>query len=179
MKRYGGDMSKDHQPAEESRGEAAPPAVSHLRRRELQAPIAACLIREFAEAVGNEAALEIAARAIRDDARISGKAMAERLGGNSLAELGRVVREVWSEGEAVSVRLLEDTGERLSFDVTRCRYAEMYEAQDMKDLGFCLSCSRDGAFAEGFNPRIKLSRTQTIMEGAPYCDFRFTLEPEP
>ena len=154
-----------------------PQPVSHLQRRELQAPIAACLIREFAKAVGNEAALAIATAAIREDARISGKALAEKLGGNSLAELARVVREVWSEGDAVSIRVLEESRERLSFDVLRCRYAEMYEAQGLKDLGFCLSCSRDGAFAKGFNPRIALARTQTLMEGAEYCDFRFTLEP--
>jgi hypothetical protein len=29
---------------------------------------------------------------------------------------------------------------------------------------------------EGFNPKIKLERTQTIMEGADHCDFRYTLE---
>jgi hypothetical protein len=29
---------------------------------------------------------------------------------------------------------------------------------------------------KGFNPKIKFKRTQTIMEGAPYCDFRYTLE---
>lgn len=164
-------MSNEHGQA------SGPPPVSHLQRRELQAPVAACLIREFAKALGQDAAVDIATQAIREDARNSGRALAEKLGGNGLAELGKVVREVWSEGEAVAVRLLEETGERLSFDVTRCRYAEMYEAQGMKELGFCLSCSRDGAFAEGFNPRIRLSRTRTIMEGAPYCDFRFTLEP--
>jgi predicted hydrocarbon binding protein len=26
---------------------------------------------------------------------------------------------------------------------------------------------------EAFNPEIKLTRTQTIMEGADYCDFVF------
>lgn len=166
-------MSEKTEPASAPK----PPAVSHLQRRELQAPVAACLIREFAKAMGQEAALEIAMQAIREDARQSGRALAKQFGGNGLAELGKVVKEVWSEGEAVSIRLLEESAERLSFDVARCRYAEMYEEHGMKELGSCLSCSRDGAFMEGFNPRIRLSRTQTIMEGAPYCDFRFTLEP--
>jgi hypothetical protein len=26
----------------------------------------------------------------------------------------------------------------------------------------------------GFNPDLKLTRTQTVMEGASHCDFRFT-----
>jgi hypothetical protein len=28
--------------------------------------------------------------------------------------------------------------------------------------------------AEGFGPDIQLTRTQTIMQGASHCDFRYT-----
>ncbi len=35
--------------------------------------------------------------------------------------------------------------------------------------------TRDYTLAQGFNPAIELTRTQTIMEGAPFCDFRFRL----
>lgn len=150
-------------------------SISHLHRREIQAPIAACLIRAFAHELGWEKALEITSAAIQKDARQTGEKLAEQMGGNSLAELRRVVEEVWSGDAAVEIRWLAADESKLDFDVTRCHYAEMYEAKGMKDLGFCLSCRRDGAFAEGFNPRIRLSRTQTIMEGAAFCDFRFTM----
>ena len=33
----------------------------------------------------------------------------------------------------------------------------------------------EAAACLGFNPAIELTRTQTIMEGAPFCDFRFRL----
>ena len=46
----------------------------------------------------------------------------------------------------------------------------------MADLGGIFSCGRDGALSTGFNARIKLTRTQTIMEGASHCDFRYTIE---
>ena len=72
------------------------------------------------------------------------------------------------------MNILEESDRKLSFDVTRCAYAEMYERLGLKEFGPCLSCRRDGSFAEGFNPSLKLKRTQTIMEGAPFCDFRFT-----
>ncbi len=29
---------------------------------------------------------------------------------------------------------------------------------------------------QGFNPKIILKRTQTIMQGAAYCDFRYTFK---
>lgn len=152
------------------------PAISHLKRREIQAPIADCLIRGFAAELGQAKALEIATAAIREETRKSGQAMAEKLGANSLKVLQQVVEEVWSEGGAATIRVLEASDQKLSFDVTRCCYAEMYEAMRMKDLGFCLSCSRDESFTSGFNPRIRLTRSQTIMQGASHCDFRFTLD---
>jgi hypothetical protein len=46
----------------------------------------------------------------------------------------------------------------------------------LAEIGGPLSCNRDGAFREGYDPRLKLTRTQTIMEGADHCDFRYRLE---
>jgi hypothetical protein len=40
-------------------------------------------------------------------------------------------------------------------------------------LGFLLVCTADFAVAEGFDPDIKFTRTQTIMQGASHCDFRY------
>jgi hypothetical protein len=70
---------------------------------------------------------------------------------------------------------LERTEERFSFNVTRCRYAEMYRAPGVPELGALLSCNRDYSLIEGFNPDVTLTRTQTIMQGASCCDFRFQL----
>jgi len=150
--------------------------LSHLRRREIQAPVAACLIRRFAGVMGQNRALEIATAAIQADALSAGRIMAETYGSNSMKELARIVREVWTDDNALAIDILEETERNLSFNVTRCRYAEFYEKMEMKELGFCLSCCRDEPFAKGFNPRIKLLRTRTIMQGASLCDFRFILE---
>jgi L-2-amino-thiazoline-4-carboxylic acid hydrolase len=54
----------------------------------------------------------------------------------------------------------------------------------LREIGDLLSCCRDGAFCEGYDPRIKLTRTQTIMGGASHCDFRYRVgasetKPEP
>ncbi len=156
--------------------EESPLEISHLRRREIQAPIAACLIRAFARVMGQDKAEEVATAAIQADAMTAGKTVAEKYGGNGIKELSRVVREVWAADGAITIRVLEETERDLSFDVTRCRYAELYEKAQMKELGFCLSCCRDEPFTKGFNPCIKFSRSQTIMQGAPTCDFRFVLE---
>ena len=170
-------MSTDNLNNQDSQGARnAPPVISHLLRREIQAPIAACLIRGFAQAFGRDRAMEAAIAAIRADALETGRVTAVKYGSNSMRDLGRVVREIWAEDNAIVIRMLEESEKELSFDVIRCGYVELYEAMGMKELGYCLSCCRDESFASGFNPRIRMVRTGTIMEGAPHCDFRFTLE---
>lgn len=150
-----------------------PTEISHLQMRAIQAPIAACLIKEFAKTVGFEKALEVATVAIRSDALTAGKRMAEKLGSNTLKDLARLVREFWSKDDAMTVEFLVETEQNLHLNVTRCEYAELYRKLGVLELGYCLSCSRDDPFVKGLNSQIQLVRTQTIMQGAAYCDFRF------
>ncbi len=44
---------------------------------------------------------------------------------------------------------------------------------DVGERGYYFSCGRDAAFARGFNPDIRMARTQTIMQGAAFCDFHY------
>ena len=55
-------------------------------------------------------------------------------------------------------------------------YYEKYNELGLAEYGVGLSCCRDEPFARGFNPNLKLVRTQTIMEGAEHCDFRYYLK---
>jgi hypothetical protein len=149
-----------------------------LRQREIEAGVIAPLVRAFAAEVGEGRAREILAGVIRDLARQAGCAAAEAVGGNDLARLKRAV-ERWTAGGALELTVLRDDAEAFEFDVTRCRYAEMYHRLGFADLGPLLSCQRDGSMIEGFNPDIAFTRTQTIMEGAPHCDFRYRASSPP
>ena len=85
------------------------------------------------------------------------------------AELAAFARD-----DALDYRMIEQSQDAFAFDVTACRYAEFYKELGEPDLGFLLVCSADFDMAEGFGPDIKLARTQTIMQGASHCDFRYT-----
>jgi hypothetical protein len=142
-----------------------------LQQREIEAGVIAPLFRAFAAEVGELRAREILAAVVRDLAKETG-CVAASSGQNDLAGLKKVV-EKWTEGGALELTVLRDDSEAFDFDVTRCRFAEMYLRLGLADLGPILSCGRDGAMIEGYNPEIALERTQTIMEGAPHCDFRY------
>ncbi len=150
--------------------------ISTLERREIQAPFMACLLAGFIRELGKEKAMQIASVAIQGDAFLVGKTMAEKYGGNAIKDLLRVIREVWSQDDALLFDVLEETRQKLSFDVTRCRYAELYDRLGLKEYGYCLSCNRDESLIKGFNPRMTLYRTRTIMQGAESCDFRIVVE---
>jgi L-2-amino-thiazoline-4-carboxylic acid hydrolase len=66
--------------------------------------------------------------------------------------------------------------ERRSETVTGCRYARFYSEIGVPELGFLLTCSADFPMAEGFGAGVRLTRTQTIMQGASHCDFRYALK---
>lgn len=154
------------------------PRLSLLQRREIEARIVGPLLRAFAAEVGEEKTLEVTRNVIGALAREGGADLARSLGAATLDAFAQCL-DRWREGGALEIEVLEQSPERLSFNVTRCRYAEMYRALGLAELGSSLSCMRDFALVEGFNPAIRLCRTQTIMEGASHCDFRFSASPEP
>lgn len=152
--------------------------VGVLRRREIEARIVAPLLEAFALELGRDRTMEIARRVVVEIAQSQGRALAARLGASDLRAFASA-KEPWTRHGALEVDVLKETEREYHFNVTRCRYAEMYRALGVPELGAVLSCNRDFALGTGFNPRLRLRRTQTIMEGAPHCDFRYTLDPPP
>jgi hypothetical protein len=148
--------------------------LSLLRQREIEARIVGPIFRAFAREIGAERARQILAGVIRELARESGCDAARRVGGNDLAHFA-LAKERWRQDDALTLEVLRQDDQALDFNVTRCRFAEMYRALGLEDLGGLLSCGRDAAMIEGFNPDVELTRTQTIMEGAGHCDFRYRI----
>jgi predicted ArsR family transcriptional regulator len=147
-----------------------------LKRREIEARILMPVLQALGDEFGRERVFEVARRVIVDVARSQGREVAERVGGNSLVHFAAALED-WKKGDAYRMDVLRQDAERFDFNVTRCRYAEMYRALGIPEVGALLSCNRDFALIEGFNPDVTLRRTQTIMEGASHCDFRFARQP--
>ena len=157
----------------ESRDENQPrSALTLLERRRVEASIVGPLVRAFMERFGEEESRQVLAGVIEKLARESGRDLAELLGETGLEAFATTL-DRWKAGGALEMEILEQGPENLHFNVTRCRYAEMYRELGLEDLGTTLSCLRDFELARGFNPEIELTRTQTIMQGAAFCDFRF------
>ncbi len=148
--------------------------VSILARREIEARILMPVLNAFMKQYGREQTVKIVDPVIQELAREGGVQLARALGGNSIRDFAKGL-SMWTREDALRLEVKEETDTKYAFNVTRCRYAEMYKELGVQDYGALLSCGRDAALIVGFNPKIKFTRTQTIMSGAPYCDFRYEL----
>lgn len=148
--------------------------VTLLQRRGIEAEVLVPFIRRLERELGAERAHDLARETIASIAREQGEAVAEALGRDDLDGFGEV-RDSWGgAGGDLTIEAVRHDADHLDFNVTRCRFAELYDRLGARDLGFVLSCGRDFALSEGYSDRLHLVRTQTIMQGAAFCDFRYS-----
>jgi hypothetical protein len=148
-----------------------------LARRKIEAAIIAPIFDELAADIGEERAKDLLRRAIRRAAIQAGQDFAARTPGGVNLRTFQEIQHLWTKDDALKIETLHASDEALDFNVHRCRYAETYREMGLGRIGHLLSCNRDGAFCEGYDARISLTRTQTIMEGASHCDFRYRFDP--
>jgi predicted ArsR family transcriptional regulator len=146
--------------------------IGVLKRREIEARIVAPLLDALGKEFGRERVVEIARQVIVDVARQQGAALCAAMGDNSLPTYAQSTA-AWKQDDALEIEVLESNEQHYNFNVTRCRYSEMYRALGVPELGAVFSCNRDASLIEGFNPDVTFTRTQTLMQGASYCDFRY------
>jgi hypothetical protein len=147
-------------------------SIGVLRRREIEARIVAPLLEALGAEFGSDDVLRVARETIIRVAQEQGRQLAANVGGDSLVHFEQTL-SAWTQDDALRIEVVERDAAQFGFNVTRCRYAEMYRALGIPELGAVLSCNRDFALIEGFNPGVELTRTQTIMQGATHCDFRY------
>ena len=150
-------------------------SLSLITRREVEARVIAPLIEAFSQEFGKEQTLKILDKTIKQIAKEQGTQLAKNKGGNTISIFAETINN-WEKDDALQIENVEQTDTRLCFNVIKCRYAELYQKLGIPELGVLLSCNRDVASIEGFNPHIKLYRTQTIMEGGDLCDFCYRME---
>ena len=162
----------------ESQALPAHEEIGILARRRIEAEIIAPIYDELKQEIGAPAAQAVLRRAIRRAAIRAGEQLAAATPGGANLLTFQDIQRLWTKDDALQVEVLRATPEAYDINIRRCRYAETYRAMGLGEIGAVLSCERDGAFCEGYNSRIQLTRTQTIMQGADHCDFRYRFEPE-
>ena len=144
-----------------------------IELRRIEANIIKPIYEEMVQELGEESARRILGQAIRRNAIEQGRGLAETSAEPPGIAAFAGLLDRWKANDALRIDTLEQSEERFDFNVTRCRYAEMYREMGLAEIGHLLSCNRDGALCEGYDRRLELTRTQTIMGGASHCNFRY------
>ena len=149
-------------------------SIPQLEQAKIQARVLLPLVKAFQAELGEERANQIVRKAWEAVARRTGEAARDLLPGNPVEKVAAGL-PIFSAGGALDVEVLKQTSEAFEFNVKGCRYAEFFKELGESELGFLFSCSGDFAQAEGLSPDLEFTRSQTIMQGASHCDFRYRL----
>ncbi len=144
-----------------------------LEQAKIQAQVLVPLVKALQAELGEERANAIARKALGDVYRRLGEQWWQAKGSQHVGENMARAFAAFAKGEALDYSVRAQSQDAYDIDVTACRYAQFYKELGEPELGFLLVCSLDFPFAEGFGADVELTRTQTVMQGASHCDFRY------
>jgi len=147
-----------------------------IEQVKIQAQVLVPLVKALQAELGEERANAIVRKALGDLYRKYGEKWWRTRKARNLGEKVASAFEMFAAGDALEYEVVKKTPEAFEVNVTECRYAEFYNKIGAPELGFLLICSADFSHAEGFGANVQLTRTQTIMQGASHCDFRYALK---
>jgi len=148
-------------------------SVPVIQQAKIQAQVLVPLVKALQAELGEARANALVRNALGDIYRRFGEEFARKKNEKNLGTIMGSAFTTYAQENALDYKVIEQSQDAFEIDVTGCRYAEFYKELGEPELGFLLVCSADFPTAEGLGPDIKLTRTQTIMQGASHCDFRY------
>jgi len=140
-----------------------------------QAKVLVPLVKTLEAELGEKQAHALVRKALGGWAYKMGQQISA-MGTGSPTEKMAAALPLFAAGDALDIEVLTQTPDAFEFNVTGCRYAQFYKELGVPELGFLLVCTPDFPLTEGVSPELELARTQTIMQGASYCDFRWRMK---
>jgi len=147
-----------------------------IEQVKIQAQVLVPLVKALQAELGEERANAIVRKALGNLYRRYGEKWWRTQGARDLGEKMASAFDMFAAGDALDYEVVKQAADTFEINVTQCRYAKFYHEIDAPELGFLLTCSADFPMAEGFGADVQLTRTQTIMQGASHCDFRYALK---
>jgi hypothetical protein len=147
-----------------------------IEQVKIQAQVLVPLVKALQAELGEERANAIVRKALGDLYRKFGEKWWRSQGARDFEEkMASTFEKLYAAGGALEYEVVKKTPDAFEVNVTKCRYTEFYNKIGAPELGFLLTCSADFPHAEGFGANVQLTRTQTMMQGASHCDFRYAL----
>jgi len=138
-------------------------SISVIEQAKIQAQVLVPLVKALQAELGEARANAIVRRTLGELYRGFGEEFWRAKNEHHLGKAVASAFATYARDGALEVQVTTESQDAFEFD------KELGEPE----LGFLLVCSADFDTARGFGDDIKLTRTQTIMQGASHCDFRY------
>ena len=76
-------------------------------------------------------------------------------------------------GRTITREIVEDSETAFEMKITECLAEMVFREADALDLGYACICHADFGLPAGLNPKLKLVRTKTLMQGHDCCNHRY------
>ena len=151
--------------------------LSLLEKVKIQAQVLVPMLRAFRAELGEEQANRIASQALREWSEKLFHDIGDQLSGSPQQKWDAFNKALFKQvGGDVDLEVLKQTPDAWEFNITGCRYADFFRQLGEPELGALLTCEMDVDIEAVGGPGVTMTRTQTIMQGAKYCDFRFKMK---
>ncbi|MEN6601704.1 MAG: L-2-amino-thiazoline-4-carboxylic acid hydrolase [Bryobacteraceae bacterium] len=77
---------------------------------------------------------------------------------------------------AVQAEIVEESPKAFEYQVKKCLWAKTFREENAGDIGYAMICYPDYAVIKSLNPKLKLIRTKTLMQGDDVCRLRYVME---
>lgn len=135
------------------------------------------LLQNLEKEIGKDKFIEMLKEVSSEAARQNAQNQAKSLPKNDFAAFtawSRDLNRFWKH--VLTFDVVEDTDEAFEVKITECLWAKTFREMDAGDLGYATICHGDYAYAQGFNPKIRMIRTKTLMQGHDFCNHRYIWE---
>ena len=135
------------------------------------------VLQKLAKELGEDHFLEALKKVAFQAALQSGQDTAHHLPCNDFAAYNAWARDpshFWKH--VLTFEIVEDTPQAFEVSVTECLWARTFREIGAADIGYHLLCHPDYAGCQGFNPRITMCRSKTLMQGDNHCNHRWVWE---
>ena len=151
--------------------------ISFLKQAKLQAQVLVPVLRAIRERLGKAEADQLVASALRDWSVEQFRRISASASGKKLDNWQSIWTNVFEKiDDGFELDMLRNDEQAQDFNVTRCPYAEFFNEIDEPEIGALLLCEQDVHLADSVgSDAVEFNRSQTIMGGAKFCDFRIRL----
>lgn len=135
------------------------------------------LAKKMRDTLGFDRTVEVLNDFSTDMGLQAGARQAQRMGSNDFSAFVSQFRPP-NFAKRLTHEVVEDTDTTFQIKVTECVWAEVFRAAGMAgELGHAAVCQMDYHTPVAFNPKIRMERTKTLMQGQDCCNHRYILSP--